>query len=457
MSSKYFDVPWAESGDKSAIPNTAQPSGDVSYPEGWTPDYELDQVTEPTAKDVERQKENQFKFDITQLLKEIQENGLPVYDANYNYALGAYTLAGDGILYRALIANGPLTTIRNPIGDTTGSWLSNQGDLRNYVSTFDFTPGDYVKGSDKNLYLCVADNGPSSFSVNPILVGARAFWVPVKSDVRNWDNSFVYVASPSNDYAKGADGILYLALTDSGPGTGAGVVNPVGDTTGAWRNVGGTEGLKTTYLTASDAGWVPDPLTRTIRVTVTGGGGGGGGIDSGANDIGGGGAGGAGGTSILSFNRPLAASYVVVVGTGGAGGIGSVDSKGVDGLLSSFAGPATATGSGGIGGEVGDRATVPINMVFFAGGAGGAASSGDLNISGGAGGATVVQNQSALTTISLGNLGDGGASIYGGNAGGESFNTLPTGAGGAGMVNKSASAFTGQDGADGLVVIEEFF
>lgn len=239
MASKTFDPPFAESGNKSAIPNTTQPSGDVSYPEGWGPDYERDQATDPLAKDVERQKENQFKFDVTEFLKEVQQNGIPVYNANYNYPVGAYTLASDGILYQALVANGPLTTIRNPIGDTTGSWISNRGDVREYSNTFDYTPDDYVKGSDGNLYRCAADNGPSSSIFDPI-TGFRTFWAPVRSDIKNWDNSFVYRASPSNDYAKGSDGVLYLALVDNGPTVGPGVVDPVNDTSGTWMRVGGS-------------------------------------------------------------------------------------------------------------------------------------------------------------------------------------------------------------------------
>lgn len=450
MAGKYFDIPWAEAGDKTAIPDASQPSGDVSYSEGWTSDYELDQVTEPTAKDVERQKENQLKFDVTELLKEVQQNGLPVYDVNYNYLVGAYTLASDGILYQALIANGPLSTVRDPIGDTTGSWISSRGDLRNYISSFDFTPGDYVKGSDGNLYLCAANNGPSTFPVDPV-IGARTFWVPVKSDVGNWDNSFVYIASPSNDYAKGVDGILYLALTDSGPGTSVGVVNPVGDTTGAWRFTGASAGLKTTYLTASDPAWAPDALTRTIRVTVTGGGGGGGGIDSGGITPGGGGGGGAGGTAIYTFNRPFAASYAVIVGSGGAGGIGDIDSVGGVGFGSLFTEGATVvTGNGGMGGSTGVRDNA-ASLVFFNGGAGGSPQNGDIDIFGGAGTPTLMQG------LSFGNIGGGGGSIYGENMAPNNVSSIPIGAGGSPKVNGSSLAFTGQDGGDGIVVIEEFF
>lgn len=454
MAPKYFDVPWAESGDKTTIPNTTQPSGDVSYPEGWTPDYELDQTGGPPAKDVERQKENQFKFDVTEFLKQVQENGIPLYNANFNYPVGAYTLASDAVLYQALIANGPATTVRDPIGDTTGTWISSGGDIRSYIATFDFVPGDYVKGSDFSLYVCIADNGPSSTPVDPV-DGDHTIWVPLKSDVRNWVNSFVYIAA-SNDFAKGSDGTLYRALTDSGPGTVAGAVNPVGDVSGAWRTSGPNAGLRTTYLTASDPVWAPAARARSIRITVTGGGGGGGGINSGgASPISsGGGGGGAGGTAVYSFNRPFAATYAAVVGTGGDGAVGDVDATGDAGVDSTFTEGATVvTGGGGLGGVTSDR-TPPVAFDLIPGGDGGVAVNGDLNIVGGSGGGTGLQTDIFLN---ISNWGEGGNSIYGGNGPAKTFESLPYGAGGAPFVNEDTTAETGQDGADGLIVIEEFF
>ena len=123
MASKTFAVPFAGSGDKTAIPDATQPSGDVSYTEGFTEDYGLDQATEPLAKDIPRRETNQLYFDITELLQEIQQNGLPVYNATYDYAVGAHTIGSDGLLYRALLVNGPASTVRDPVGDVSGTWI----------------------------------------------------------------------------------------------------------------------------------------------------------------------------------------------------------------------------------------------------------------------------------------------------------------------------------------------
>jgi hypothetical protein len=74
---KYFKFPFATSGDKTAIPDASQPSGSVSYTDGFGPDYEADPGVDPAAKDVPRDETNQLYFDITNAIKEYQEQGAP--------------------------------------------------------------------------------------------------------------------------------------------------------------------------------------------------------------------------------------------------------------------------------------------------------------------------------------------------------------------------------------------
>lgn len=121
---KNFDIPFANGGDKTVVPVPTQAGGSVSYNQGWGPDYELDQVAFPvTAKDVDRRAENQLKFDITEALKEIEQTGILLYDASFNYLINAFSQGSDGVLYQALALNGPDTTIVNPATDTSGLWL----------------------------------------------------------------------------------------------------------------------------------------------------------------------------------------------------------------------------------------------------------------------------------------------------------------------------------------------
>lgn len=145
MTTKYFSIPFANSGDKTSIPDASQPSGSVSFEDGWTPDYEKDQATDPDAKDVSRQNENYFKFSVTESLKEIQEIGFKPYDPLVNYPIGASTFGSDGLNYKADIANGPATSVVNPVGDLTGTWINPVLDAtRMNRSQFIFSSGDII-------------------------------------------------------------------------------------------------------------------------------------------------------------------------------------------------------------------------------------------------------------------------------------------------------------------------
>ena len=76
-STKFFRFPWATSGDKASIPETAQVDGSVSYLEGFGFDYELELGVNAAAKPVPRPESNQLYFDITENLRAWQLAGLP--------------------------------------------------------------------------------------------------------------------------------------------------------------------------------------------------------------------------------------------------------------------------------------------------------------------------------------------------------------------------------------------
>lgn len=60
----------------------------VSYTQGYGYDYERDQVTDPAAKDIEREKMNGIFHDITEAIGEIQLFGFPKWDeAGKPYAI----------------------------------------------------------------------------------------------------------------------------------------------------------------------------------------------------------------------------------------------------------------------------------------------------------------------------------------------------------------------------------
>lgn len=76
---KYFIRPFAESGDKAAVPNDTQVSNSVSYEDGWTTDYQKDLLTDPTAKPYPRDQNNQLLFDLTENIQEYQQYGVPMF------------------------------------------------------------------------------------------------------------------------------------------------------------------------------------------------------------------------------------------------------------------------------------------------------------------------------------------------------------------------------------------
>jgi hypothetical protein len=135
---KYFKNAFAILGDKAAIPDDSQPSGSVSYEDGFTVDYELDPGVDPAAKDVPRDETNQLYYDITLALKEYQENGTPDYitaaqngGSNFAYAKWARVRYSDGFLYESRVA----ANIALPTDATKWRKLTTEADFLSIATT----------------------------------------------------------------------------------------------------------------------------------------------------------------------------------------------------------------------------------------------------------------------------------------------------------------------------------
>lgn len=109
MTVKYFSYPFATGGDLTAIPDTTQPSGIVSYQQGFGPDYALVD-TDPSSLDIPRNQFNQLMNDITMAIQQIQQNGFPIFITSamndgspYAYSKNSFVLASDGNVYYSLI------------------------------------------------------------------------------------------------------------------------------------------------------------------------------------------------------------------------------------------------------------------------------------------------------------------------------------------------------------------
>lgn len=69
--------PFAASGDKEQIPQTKQDTGEISFSEGYGPDYEKDLDNDTGAKTIERAKLNWLLCLVTSEIKKYQEQGIP--------------------------------------------------------------------------------------------------------------------------------------------------------------------------------------------------------------------------------------------------------------------------------------------------------------------------------------------------------------------------------------------
>lgn len=106
---KFFRIPFATSGDKTAIPDAADPGGNVSYTQGYGFDYQRAK-TDPLSKNIERDKMNDLFFDMTNELRILQSQGVPDFidptlndGAPYSYSQNALVRYTDGAVYMSLV------------------------------------------------------------------------------------------------------------------------------------------------------------------------------------------------------------------------------------------------------------------------------------------------------------------------------------------------------------------
>lgn len=329
-------------------------------------------------------------------------------------------------------SNGAQQWERDPVGGDTGLTFG-----ADWVATQTYSVGFVIIASDGEYYRSLVNNNSNNDPTT-----ASASWEQLQFG-RVWNTNVNYAITGS---AYGSDGKLYNSQIADNLGN-----DPISDFV-SWKS-SSTGQVVTTVITASDPAWTPQDDVRSIKLIVVGGGGGGGGADGqGAGTAAAASGGGGGGYSSI-VKTSIDSSYAITIGAGGAGGVAGNNSgsNGGNTVVSSSGVSITANGgSGGLGmlGTSGNSGA--------GGGNGAVATGGDINIRG---------NDAITTTIVSGQpatLGYSGASFYGGGleglrtGAGADSTTIGSGGSGAGSEDV-ATNFKGGDGADGAVIIKEFF
>jgi microcystin-dependent protein len=126
MTTHYYVYPFGENADDlTAIPDTAAVDGSVSYYAGWTPPYELDLLTDPTALPIPRGQMNQLFFDITNNLQQYQQYGSPEWVVGNTVSYPIYSR----VYYLGQVyENQEAANTATPGADD--SWLQISGDVQ---------------------------------------------------------------------------------------------------------------------------------------------------------------------------------------------------------------------------------------------------------------------------------------------------------------------------------------
>lgn len=418
--SKYFGIPFATSGDKTAIPEATQPSGAVSYTQGFGPDYERPPATDPLAKRVPRSPTNQFYFDVTNSLKFLQLYGLPEW-----YATDS---AGGAVSY-------PLGA-RVRVGTT--AWLS-------VAATNTATPGtdgtkwvllDSLPRGDVDIpikgWQAAPPGSPAVGDRYVVAPSPTGLWAGQATKVATWFGSWVFTTPTKGLLAN------YVDVSN--------VFRPIFYDGTIWVPYGGESIVGRTQIITSTTTFVVPAGVTSLEVEGWGAGGAVGASGDGVGNPSGaaGAGGGAGGYGYKRLTGLTSgASITATIGAGGIA-VNNASANGGNGGTTSFGAFMSLTG--GQGGPSGRNATV-------LGGSGGSATGADLGVSGGRGGtggptATFaaefllhIWNKGGLPARPLATM-----NLFGtGNPG--------TGYGDGGSGASGGSALAGGNGAPGLLIV----
>lgn len=313
--SRFFNTPFGASGDRATIPEAADPSGAVSYAQGFGPDYERDPATDPLAKRVPRDETNEYLYQITNALKYLQLYGLPEWydeDAAGNpvaYPQGAQVRHDSGSGMTAWLSIAAANTAE-PGTDAT-KWVLASGYSWQHISAAISAAG-------------LTPDPASTGQLATVLTGKVSKSGDTMSGPLNMGSSRVInLADAASQY----DAVNLGQLRQAGLQHGTAVYSTPGSHT----------------FTAPQAGWY----------WVEAYGGGGGAANSNGSGEGGGGGGYAGKWVQLSAGEavPVTVGAAGITDGSGSGDGTSGGASGAAGIQATGGGGATFTGSPGFGGN----------------------------------------------------------------------------------------------------------
>lgn len=214
VDSKYMGIPFGTSGDKATIPEATQPGGQVSYQQGFGPDYERDPATDPLAKRVPRDETNEFYYQVSNAVKFLQLYGRPEWYAlddsgnpvSYPLSASVRHNAGAGMqAWRSLVANNTttpgadltkwaldeafsftgleatlaealagsastklMTPRRASVPTQRGAWTfaATSGSANALIASLTPVPSSLTEGMEVRLKISTSNTGPASLNLN---------------------------------------------------------------------------------------------------------------------------------------------------------------------------------------------------------------------------------------------------------------------------------------------------
>lgn len=469
---RYFRIPFANGGNRTAIPDPAQGNNSLSYTEGFTSDYELDPAVDPlNSKDIPRNEYNELEFQITDSIRQLQEKAYPHFITSAMNGGTAFSYDRGDRVHQIADGNN-YESLANSNTDTppSASWKQlpdSAPSFPTYVystSTGD-TPSagglrfDTTTIADAHIMRInnTTDTGDVVPFSNSMQVGTR--FLVIETSVSTGASASEFTITSRS--VSGST-ITYGLVGHSG---GLSISNGNRVSIAIVGFVAPTTFNNRTTLTATGAGnfLVPDGV-NVIRVTCVGGGGGGGGgfYDAGLTSHTGGQGGGSGGVIRALYTVTPNSSVEYVVGAGGAGGAGrahaSSGNAGTNGNSTTF-GPNTAllVANGGVGGGGAYNGSSTQSPTT---GAGGSAFTDTFNF----------PFEGHVLDSMIGNFGERGAyspSSSGGNVAGrggrpplsaiETASEIFIGSGGRGGYSTTVDTSSANDaagGTDGAILIE---